>query len=71
VVQRCSGHLRFYPNGDIAGFDIPTALGVTQALGYRERTVMLLLESADSGLKEAVQKHGNHDPATVDPDRGY
>jgi hypothetical protein len=64
-------HLRFYPNGDIAGFDIPTTLSVAQALGYNSRALMLLLDAAEAGLKEAIHAHGNRDTAEhLDPNFG-
>ena len=70
MIQRISGHLRFYPNGEIAGFDIPTALSVSEALGFSSQALMLLFLDAEVGLKEAIQKHGDIDPTSIDPDRG-
>lgn len=69
MIQRISGHLRFFPNGEIAGFDIPTALSVSEALGYSSRALMLLFIDAEAGLKEAIQAHGDNDPTPFDPDR--
>lgn len=59
IVRRCGGQLRFYPNGSVAGFDISAVLSVTQALGYDLQAVLCLLDSAESGLSEAVRKHGD------------
>lgn len=66
VIQRCFTHLRFHPNGRIAGFDIPTILGVTHALGYDSRSVLTLIEHAESGLREAVTKHGSSSSERID-----
>lgn len=57
VIQRCSGQLKFYPSGSIAGFDVPTVLCVTQAFGYDLQAMLLLIEYAEAGLREAVKKH--------------
>ncbi|MFM9889617.1 MAG: hypothetical protein ACKVOE_03085 [Rickettsiales bacterium] len=69
MIQRISGQLRFYPNGDIAGFDIPTALYVADAFGYSRHALMLLFLDAEVGLKEAIQNHGDIDSTPFDPDR--
>ncbi len=66
MIQRCFAHLRYHPGGKLAGFDIPTILGVTDALGYDNRAVLTLLEHAESGLREAVAKHGSSNSERFD-----
>ena len=66
VIQRCFTHLRYHPNGKLSGFDIPTIIGVTNALGYDSRSVLTLLEHAESGLREAVAKHGSSNSERFD-----
>jgi hypothetical protein len=43
----------------VAGFDVSAVLSVTQALGYDLQAVLCMLDSAESGLCEAVRKHGD------------
>jgi hypothetical protein len=52
--------MRFYPSGVIAGFDIPTLLSVTQALGYDAQALLCLLDYAEAGLREAIKKHDSN-----------
>ena len=59
VIQRCGGQLRLHPNGNIAGFDIPTILSITEALGYDLQAMLLLLDNAEAGLREAVKKNAD------------
>lgn len=60
MIQRCGGQLKLFPNGHISGFDIPTILSVTEALGYDLQAMLLLIEHAEAGLREAIKKHGDH-----------
>ena len=66
MIQRCFTHLRYHPNGKVAGFDIPTLLGVTNTLGYDSRSVLTLIEHAEFGLREAVNKHGSSSSERID-----
>lgn len=38
---------------------MPTILSVTAALGYDQQAVLLLIEYAEAGLREAVKKHAD------------
>lgn len=60
VVERCAGHLKLFPSGNIAGFDLPVALSITSALGYNEKAVLFLMEYAESGLREAIKKNDSN-----------
>lgn len=60
VIRRCGWQLRLYPNGGIAGFDVPTVLSVTEALGYDLQALLLLIDHAEAGLREAVKKNADH-----------
>lgn len=71
MIQRCSGQLKFYPSGSIAGFDMPTILCVTQALGYDLQATLLLIEHAEAGLREAVKKHADSNAEHLHPADGY
>jgi hypothetical protein len=51
--------LKYYPSGAIAGFEIPTIMSMTQALGYDNQALLRLLDFAEAGLREAVKKHGD------------
>jgi hypothetical protein len=62
--------LKYYPSGAIAGFDIPTIVSMTHALGYDSQAVLRLLEHAEQGLREAVKKHGDSNTEHIDSDRG-
>ena len=66
IILRCSGQLRRHPNGKAAGFDIPTILSMTEALGYDRQVLMLLLVHAELGLREAIDKHGNGNTEHLD-----
>jgi hypothetical protein len=71
VIQRCSGQLKFYPSGSIAGFDVPTIISVAQALGYDLQATLLLIEHAEDGLREAVKKHADSNTEHLHPADGY
>lgn len=71
MIQFCSLHLKLYPNGHIAGFDIPTVLSVCEALGYDLQALLLLIEYAEAGLREAVKKHGDSSSEHFRQDRGH
>jgi hypothetical protein len=64
------GVLKYHPNGNVAGFDIPTILSITHALGYDSHAFVFLLEFAEEGLREAVKKHGNSNTEHFNPDTG-
>lgn len=77
----CEGHeawellklgsvLKYYPSGAIAGFDIPTIVSMTHALGYDSQAVLRLLEHAEQGLREAVKKHGDSNTEHIDSHSG-
>ena len=70
VLLRCSGQFKLYPSGKIAGFDIPTILSVTHVLGYEPRALLLLLDYAEAGLREAIRNHGNSNSEHFDQDSG-
>jgi hypothetical protein len=62
--------LKYYPSGAIAGFEIPTIMSMTQALGYDSQALLLLLEYAESGLREAVKNNGDSNTEHFNPDSG-
>lgn len=66
MIQRCFMHMRYLPNGKVAGFDIPTLLGVTHALGYDSRSLLTLIEHAETGLREAVTNYGSSSSERID-----
>lgn len=70
VITRCSGQLNYYPNGTIAGFNIPSVLSVSQVLGYDAQAQLLLLNYADQGLSEALKDHGNSNTEHFHPGSG-
>ena len=59
MIQRGGSVLKYYPSGAIAGFDVPTTLSIAEALGYDSQALLLLLEYAESGLREAVKNNGD------------
>lgn len=69
--MRCGSQMKRTPGGKIAGFDIPTLLSVTEALGYDRQAVLRLLDHAEAGLFEAIRDHGERNPEHFDPDRGH
>ncbi len=70
MLLRCGYHFARSPGGDVSGFDIPTILGVTDALGYDRQAMMRLLEYAEAGLHEAIRDHGNSNTKHFDSDSG-
>jgi len=66
IIQR--GFVRYFPNGKVAGFCIPTILSICNALGYDSRAVLHLLEYAEAGLQEAINKHGNSNSEHINTD---
>lgn len=59
IIRRYGGQIRLHPNGDIAGFDVPTIFSITEALGYDLQAMLLLLDHAEAGLREAVKKNAD------------
>ena len=59
MIQRGGSVLKYYPSGAIAGFDVPTIMSMTQALGYDTQALCRLLDFAEAGLREAVKNNGD------------
>lgn len=70
MLLRCSGQFKLHPSGKIVGFDIPTILSVTEALGYDQQVVLRLLDYAEAGLHEAIRDHGNSNAEHFNQDSG-
>ena len=55
VLTRCSGQLRFAPNGTVVlGLDLAAALSLGCALGYDMGALAELLPAAEAGLVAAI-----------------
>ncbi len=59
VIQRGYGQLRLNAAGRILGFDLPSLVTISTALGYDTQALLLLFHYAESGLKEAEKAHAN------------
>ncbi|MEQ1788834.1 MAG: hypothetical protein ABL857_00170 [Rickettsiales bacterium] len=66
IIQR--GFVRYFPNGKVAGFCIPTILNICTALGYDQRVLLHLLDYGELGLFEAIKKHGNSNSEHINTD---
>lgn len=59
MILRGSAVFRYTPSGAIAGFDFPTIVSITEALGQNAHTMLRLFDYAQTGLREAIRKNGN------------
>jgi hypothetical protein len=70
MILRGSAVFRYTPSGAIAGFDLPTILSITEALGHDTHAMLRLLDYAQTGLREAMNNHGNSDTEHIHPHSG-
>jgi hypothetical protein len=69
VVQK--NLFKFLPNGKLSGFCLSTILSICSTVGYDSRAVLHLLEYAEAGLQEAINKHGNSNSEHINTDSSY
>ena len=70
MILRGGAVLKFTSSGAVAGFDYPTILSITEALGHDTHAMLRLFDYAQTGLREAVKNNGNSNTEHINPHSG-